>query len=326
MRRREFIAGFGSAAAWPVVSRAQQAGKVWRVGFLASGSRPVSIESSQYGGFPQGMRELGHVEGKDFVIEWRFAEGRSELFPSLAAELVHAQVDIVVAGNSPSVGPIQQASSTMPIVMAVSTDPVGNGLVANLAHPGGNVTGLATSGDDTASKQLELLAKAVPKLSRVGFLSGSDVAPSAPILRAAQAAAAAAGLQLVPVDARNRQDLESAFATLTKERAQALMVGVVSNTQRQWLVELTLRTRLPAIATQREFVEAGGLMSYGESFRDFNRRAAFYVDKIIKGAKPGDLPVQQPTRFFLTINRKTAYALGLTIPLELLLQSDEILE
>jgi len=326
MRRREFIAGLGSAAAWPVVARAQQAGKVWRVGFLASGSRPVSIESSQYGGFPQGMRELGHVEGKDFVIEWRFAEGRSELFPSLAGELVRAQVDIVVAGTSASVRLVQQASSTMPIVMALSTDPVGDGLVASLARPGGNVTGLATSADDTASKQLELLAKAVPKLSRVGFLSGSDVAPSAPILRAAQAAATAAGLQLLPVEARNLQDFESAFATLAKERAQALMVSTVFNAQRQRLVELSLRARLPTISPTQEFVEAGGLMSYGVSTRDFNRRAAFYVDKIIKGAKPGDLPVQQPTRFFLTINRKTAEALGLTIPLELLVQSDEIVE
>jgi putative ABC transport system substrate-binding protein len=328
MRRREFIAGLGSAAAWPVVARAQQAGKVWRVGFLASGSRPVSIESSQYGGFPQGMRELGHVEGKDFVIEWRFAEGRSELFPSLAAELVRGQVDVVVAGTSASVRLIQQASSTMPIVMALSTDPVGDGLVASLARPGGNITGLATSADDTASKQLELLAKAVPKLSRVGFLSGSDVAPSAPILRAAQAAATAAGLQLVPVEARNSQDFDSAFATLAKERAEALMVlgFIVFNAQRQRLAELSLRARLPTIGTTHEFVEAGGLMSYGESARDFNRRAAFYVDKIINGAKPAELPIQQPTRFLLTINRKTADALGLTISLELLVQSDEIIE
>ena len=152
MKRRTFIAGLGSAAAWPLAARAQQTGKVWRIGFLAAGQRPVSFdEAGQYGGFPQGMRELGHVEGKDFVIEWRFAEGRSELFPSLAAELVRAQVDIVVAGTSASVRLVQQASSTMPIVMAMSTDPVGDGLVASLARPGGNVTGLATSADDTAS-------------------------------------------------------------------------------------------------------------------------------------------------------------------------------
>jgi putative ABC transport system substrate-binding protein len=216
----------------------------------------------------------------------------------------------------------------MPIVMAVSTDPVGDGLVASLARPGGNVTGLATSADDTASKQLELLAKAVPKLSRVGFLSSPDDPASAPILRAARATAPAAGLQLAPVEAQNLQDFDSAFATLAKERAEALMVvyGVVFNAQRQRLVELSMRARLPTITTQHEFVEAGGLMSYGQSARDFNRRAAFYVDKIIHAAKPADLPVQQPTRFFLTINRKTADALGLTIPLELLVLSDEIIE
>jgi len=272
------------------------------------------------------MSELGLLEGKDFVIEWRFAEGRSELFPGLAAELVRAQVDIVVAGTSVSVRPVQQASSTLPIVMAHSTDPVGDGLVASLARPGGNVTGLATYADATASKQLELLAKAVPKLSRVGFLSSSEVVPSVPIIRAAQAAAAAAGLQLVPVEARNLQDFESAFATLAKERVQALMVGAVFNAQRQRLAELSLRARLPTIGTADEFVEAGGLMSYGESAREFNRRAAFYVNKIINGAKPGDLPVQQPTRFLLTINRKTADTLGLTIPLELLVLSDKIIE
>jgi putative tryptophan/tyrosine transport system substrate-binding protein len=274
------------------------------------------------------MRELGHVEGKDFVIEWRFAEGRPELFPKLAAELVQAQVDIVVAGNSASVRPVQQASSTLPIVMAVSTDPVGDRLVASLARPGGNVTGLATSADDTAPKQLELLAKFVPKLSRVGFLSSPDDPASAPILRAAQAAASAAGLQLVPVEARNLQDFESVFATLAKERAEALMVvyGIVFNAQRQRVVELSLRARLPTITTQHEFVEAGGLMSYGQSARDFNRRAAFYVDKIINGAKAADLPVQQPTRFLFTINRKTAATLGLTIPLDLLVLSDEIIE
>jgi putative ABC transport system substrate-binding protein len=328
MRRRDLITLLGGAAAWPVVARAQQAGKVWRIGFLASGLRPVSIESGQYGGFPQGMRELGHVEGKDFVIEWRFAEGRPELFPGLAAELVRAQVDIVVAGNSASVRPIQQASSTMSIVMATSTDPVGDGLVASLAHPGGNVTGLATSADDTASKRLELLATVMPKLSRVGFLSSPDDPASAPILRAAQAAALAAGLQLVPVEARNLQDFDGAFATLAKEHAQALMLvqGIVFNAQRQRLVDLALRNQLPTTSIDREFVEAGGLMSYGESARDFNRRAAYYVDKIIKGANPGDLPVQQPTRYLLTINRKTADALGLTIPLNLLVLSDEIIE
>jgi putative ABC transport system substrate-binding protein len=329
MRRRDFIAGLGGAvAAWPLAARAQQAGKVWRIGFLAAGQRPVSFdESSQYGGFPQGMRELGHVEGKDFVIEWRFAEGRPELYLGLAAELVRAQVDVVVTGNSTAVHSVQQASSTIPIVIAVSADPVGTGLVASLAHPGGNITGLATSREVTASKQLELLALAVPNLSRVGLLFSADDTSSAPVLSSAQAAAPTAGLQLLPVDARNLQDIESAFATMAKERAEALMV--VSSgfqAQKQRLVDLALRIRLPTIFAQREFVEAGGLMSYGESAREFNRRAAFYVDRIMKGAKPADLPMQQPTRFFLVINRKTADAIGLAIPLQLLVLADEVIQ
>ena len=279
IRRREFITVVGGAAAAASVlgttaPHAQRAGKVWRIGFLASAQRPVSFESTAYDGFLQGMRELGHVEGRDFVMEWRFVEGRFELYPVLAAELVRAQVDIVVAGNSAAVRPMQQASSSIPIVLAVANDPVGLGLVASLAHPGGNVTGLATSADDTTPKQLGLLAKAVPKLSRVGILSSPDNPNAAPVLRAAQAAA----------------------------------------------------RRLPTISSVREDVEAGMLMSYGESYKEFNRRAAFYIDKIIRGAKPADLPVQQPTRFFLTINRRTADTLGLTMPLELLVQTDEVIE
>jgi putative ABC transport system substrate-binding protein len=331
MRRRDFIAGLGGAvAAWPLAARAQQAGKVWRIGFLAAGQRPVSFddEAGQYGGFPQGMRELGHVEGKDFIIEWRFAEGRPELYPGLAAELVRAQVDVVVAGNSTAVRSVQQASSTIPIVIAVSADPVGTGLVASLARPGGNITGLATSREVTASKQLELLALAVPNLSRVGLLSSPDDTNSNPVLNSAQAAASTAGLQLVPVEARNLQDIESAFATLAEEHAEALlvMVGPSFQAQKQRLADLALRIRLPTIFAQREFVEAGGLMSYGESARDFNRRAAFYVDKIMKGAKPADLPMQQPTRFFLVINLKTAKALGLAIPETLLATADEVIQ
>jgi putative ABC transport system substrate-binding protein len=329
MRRREFITLLGgAAAAWPLVARAQRSAKVSRIGFLASGLRPVSIESSQYGGFAQGMRELGHVEGVDFVMEWRFAEGRPELYPALAAELARAQVDIAVAGNAMAVRPMQQASSSIPIVVAVSTDPVGLGLVASLAHPGGNVTGLATSADDTASKQLALLTSVMPKLSRVGFLSSPDHPNSAPVLRAAQVAALNASLQLIPVEARTQDDLENALAALAKERVEALMLvpGGVFNVLRSRLAHFALHAGLPTIASEREFVEAGGLMSYGESAWDLNRRAAFYVDKIMKGAKPADLPVQQPTRFLLTINRKTADALGLNIPPELLATADEVIE
>jgi putative tryptophan/tyrosine transport system substrate-binding protein len=334
MRRRDFITLLGGAAVMALAilgsttANAQRDGKVWRIGFLASAQRPLSIETSQYGGFLQGMRELGYVEGRDFIMEWRFIEGRPELYPGLAAELVQAQVDVVVAGNSTAVRPMQEASSSIPIVLAVANDPVGLGLVASLAHPGGNVTGLATSADDTAPKQLELLTKAVPKLSRVGILSSPDNPNSAPVVSGAQAAARATGVELLPVEARALDDFETAFATLSKKGAEALMVvyGGVFNAQRRKLVDLAFRARLPTISSVREDVEAGMLMSYGESAKEFNRRAAFYVDKIIRGAKPADLPVQQPTRFFLTINRRTADALGLSMPLELLVQADEIIE
>ena len=330
LRRRDFMAALGgAAAARPVASWGQRPGKVWRIGFLAGGARPVALESSQWRGFPQGMRELGYVEGRDFIIEWRFAEGRPERLAGLAADLLRAKVDIVVAGNPQAIRPVQEASSSMPIVMAISTDPVGTGIIASLSRPGGNITGWATSADDTAPKQLELLAMAVPNLSRVGVLWNPDEPNSTPVPKTAEAAASTAGLQLVPVDTRNLQDIQSAFDVLTKERAQALMVGGAGGVvvaQRQLIVDLALRNRLPTIFAYREYVESGGLMSYGESFQEFNRRTAFYVDKIIKGAKPADLPVQQPTRFSLTINLKTAKVLGLTISPNLFALAEGVIE
>jgi putative tryptophan/tyrosine transport system substrate-binding protein len=329
MRRRDFIAGLGCAAVWPAAACGQHGGKIWRIGFLAGGVRPVALESSQWSGFPQGMRELGYVEGRDFVIEWRFAGGRPERLPGLAADLMWAKVDIVVAGNPQAIRPVQEASSTMPIVMGISTDPVGAGIIASLARPGGNITGLATSADDTAPKQLELLAMAVPNLTRVGVLWNPDEPNSTPVPKTAQAAASSAGLQLVPVDMGKLQDVESAFDALTTERAEALMVGGAGGVvvaQRQQIVDLALRNRLPTIFAYREYVESGGLMSYGASFHEFNRRIAYYVDKIIKGAKPADLPVEQPTRFTLTINLKTAKALGLTLPLTLQMFATRVIE
>jgi putative ABC transport system substrate-binding protein len=327
MKRREFIAALGAAVAWPLAVHAQSA-KIWRIGFLSGAARPVSLESSQWGGFLQGMRELGFIEGRDFSIEWRFAEGRTELFPALAAELVRAQVDIVVVGTPAAIHSVQQASSTVPIVMTVATDPVGAGFVESLARPGGNITGLATSADDTTPKQLELLSMAVPHLSRVGLLSNPDSPNSAPVVKSALASAPMATLQVVQVDARIPADVEIAFATLIKERAGAVVVvtdGFMAS-QRQRITDLALRHRLPSIFSQREYVEAGGLMSYGESARDFNRRAAAYVGKIMKGTRPANLPIEQPSRFFLVINLKTAKALGLEIPAKLLATADEVIE
>jgi putative ABC transport system substrate-binding protein len=332
MRRRTIITQLGATAVSASLlppARAQQPRKVWRIGFISTQTRPVALEPSMWGGFLQGMRELGYVEGRDFVMEWRFAEGRPELYPVLGAELVSAKVDVFVVSAGALVAPVQQASSTIPIVVTNSTDPVGTGLIASLARPGGNVTGLATSLDDTTPKQLQLLAQTVaPSLSRVGLLFDPDNVGSPTVLKNAQASASTAGVQLVQARLRNQQEVDNALTLLIKERVQAFIVAgaPIAVLLRQRIAEFAIANRLPTIFPQREYVEAGGLMSYGESFRDFNRRAAFYVDKIIKGAKPADLPVQQPTRFFLTINRKTAEALGLSIPLELLVLADEIIE
>jgi putative ABC transport system substrate-binding protein len=328
IRRRKFITLLGGAAALsPLAARAQQPRKLRRIGVISGLSRPASIETHLLGGFPQGMRELGYVEGRDFVIEWRFAEGKYDRFKEFAAELIRLNVDIFMLGASASIRTVQQATSTIPIVMGYSTDPVGNGFVASLARPGGNITGLASSSDDTAPKQLELLTAVVPNLSRVAVLVNPN-SPNYPVLTGAQAAAALAGLAVVPLQASSLPEIESAFAAAMRERAQAIMLVAdsVFNDHRQRVAELAVASRLPMIAANHEYVEGGALMSYGENIRNFFRRAAGFVDKIFKGAKPSDLPVEQPTRFFLTINLKTAKALGLAIPPNLLALADEVIE
>ena len=242
------------------------------------------------------MRELGFVEGKDFIIEWRFAEGRYALFPELAAELVRLNVDVIVVGTPAAVRPVQHATSTIPIVMGTSTDPVGNGYVASLAHPGGNTTGLASSQDDYAPKQLQLLAMLVPNLSRIGFLVNLNNPFHVPLLKLAQEAVRNAGITLVQAEIRDRQDVERAFALLTNERVGAVVSSgdAVFFSQRQPIVEIALRSRLPTMFSQREYVEAGGLMSYGESLADLYRRAAFYVAKIFRVPRPPICPSNNP--------------------------------
>ena len=273
------------------------------------------------------MRELGHVEGKDFTIEWRFADGSYERFPDIATELVKLKVDVIVLATPVAVRPVQQATATIPIVMVYSTDPVGNGFVASLARPGGNTTGLASSLDDVIPKQMELLATAVPNLSRIGLLSNSGNPNTFPVLKGAQAAAQKAGFVLVSVEAGNPEELENAFATLTSERVGAVVdVRRVFQSQRQRIVDLALSGQLPTIFAQREYAQSGGMMSYGESLFEFHRRAASFVDKIFKGANPADLPIEQPTRFNLVINRKTADMLGITIPPQLYIFADEVIE
>jgi putative ABC transport system substrate-binding protein len=288
MRRRDFIFLVSSTAVpWPFAASAQQReGKLRHVGFLSGVSGPVF--ASNYAEFVRGMRELGYEEHKDFVTELRTAEGNYERFPDLARELVEQKVDILLTGVSAAIRYLQQATATIPIVMVYSTDPVKNGFVASLAHPGGNITGLAGSSDDTAPKQLELLATFVPRGSRIAVL-GNPASPNyTGVLKGAQASAEKAGLSVLPTEARSPEEIANAFATLDKEGAQGVIVAgdAIFFDQRHQIAELALRNHLPSIFAQREFVVDGGLMSYGENLSDFFRRSAFFVDKIFKGANP----------------------------------------
>jgi len=327
IRRREFVATLGGAAAvWPAAARAQQAGRTWRIGWISGASRE-SLQSS-LNGFPEGMRDFGYVEGRDFTMEWRYAEGVYDRFPQIAEELLRLKVDVFVLGTPAAINAVRRATSAVPIVMGYSTDPVGNGFVESLARPGGNITGLASSSEDTAPKQIELLATAVPHLSRVGVLVNPRNPNSSPVLRNAQAAAEAVRIGVTPVQAQTPEEIDAAFEALSRYGAQALMVtsdGFFTS-QRERLAVLALRNRLSSIFPQREYVEAGGLMSYGESLKEFFRRAATFVDKIIKGAKPADLPIEQPALFKLVINRRTADALGISIPPQLYLFAEEVIE
>jgi len=312
MRRREFVSLLGGAAAtWPLGARAQQPAKVWRIGIVVEGMR-----SPAYDGFLQGMDELGYVAGKNYTIEWRFADGRYLRILDLVDNFAKLNIDLIFLGSPAMVYPVRQATRTIPVVMGYSIDPVGNGFVSSLAHPGGNITGLASSGEETSAKQLELLAAVVPKLSRVGLLQNPENSSSASILESSRAAAQAAGLELVPVDARVPQDIEEAFQLLIRERVGALKVSSdrFFLSQQQQLADLALKYRLPSIFAERAYVEAGGLMSLGQSLKDFYRRAASLVDKIFKGARPGDLPIEQLSLFDLVINRKTAQQLGVALP------------
>jgi putative ABC transport system substrate-binding protein len=326
MRRRTFIAALGGAAAWPLVARAQQPGKVWRIGFL-SGAQREAI-SRNYTSFVEGMRELGYVENKDFVIEFRTANGHYERFPELAGELIRLKVDVIITAAGAAMRTLQDATTTIPIVWVYSTDPVGNHFVASLAHPGGNITGLAASSNDTAPKQLELLAMIAPSASRIGVLGNPNNPNFASVLKNAQVAGERAGLFIAPVPSGNVGEIERAFAAFDKQGIQ----GVITTTDavffalREHIAELALARRLPTMFSQREYVEAGGLMCYGENLSDFHRRAAVFVDKIFKGTKPADLPIEQPTQFHLVISRNTADALGLTIPPQLYTFADEVIE
>jgi putative ABC transport system substrate-binding protein len=306
---------------------AQPTKKVPRVGYLSPGSSSDPARLRRFEAFRQGLRELGYVEGQSIAIESRWAEGTYDRFPALAADLVRLKVDIIVAVATRASQAAQQATRTIPIVMSVVIDPLGTGLVASLARPGGNVTGLSMMAPDLVGKQLEMLKEVVPKVSRVALLWNPANPASASQLREAEAAARALGVRLQTLEARAPQEIDSAFVAMTRERAGALVVladAVFVNQGRQ-IAELAAERHLPAVYPQREFAEAGGLLVYSSNPLDLERRAAVYVDKILKGAKPGDLPVEQPTTFQLVINLKAAQALDLTIPPTLLFQADEVI-
>jgi putative ABC transport system substrate-binding protein len=312
------------AAAGPRASSAQQRGKVWRVGYLALGSASGNSETS--GAFLKGMRDLGYVEGTNLVVEWRFAEGSFDRLPDLAADLVRLKVDVIVAVASGAIGAAQKATTTIPIVMATTGDPVGSGFVKSLARPGGNITGLSNMGGDTGGKLVEWLVAALPRLSRVGVL----VTPTSPtyraILESVQGAAQKAGIKTVVVEASNPQDIENAFATMASERVGAVVVGSAPlfAVQRKQIADLALKYRLPSMFGSRIDVEVGGFMAFGGVRGENYLRSATYVDKILKGAKPGDLPVEQPTQFELVVNLNTAKALGVTVPQAVLTRADVI--
>jgi putative ABC transport system substrate-binding protein len=326
--RRKLVIALGAGAlAAPLGSFAQQQGKVWRVGFLALRQVAISDSDYYYGPFRQGMRELGYVEGKNLVIEWRSAENKVERLAGLAAELVQLKVDVIVAGSTSPAKAAQNATTIIPIVMVAVGDPVASGLVKSLAHPGGNVTGTTNLIADLAPKYLDLLRSMVPKLSRVAVLLNPDTGASSGAFKNIQVAAQATGFAVVALIVRTPVEIENAFSQMAREKAGALIVmrGPFLNQQRAQIAELAAKHRLPTIAGLGEYVEAGGLMSYGTSLADQSRRAATYIDKIIKGAKPADLPVEQPTKFELVLNGKTAKALGLKIPQSLLIMADKVI-
>ncbi len=325
-RRREFITllGGGAAVAWPLAARAQPA-KLPTIGFL--GPLTPSVQSKWTAAFVQRMREHGWIEGRTVATEYRWADGRSERFAEIAAEFVRLKVSVIVTAGTAAVVAAKQATSVIPIVFATAGDPVGTGLVASLARPGGNVTGLSNQSADLAGKRLELLREVVPSLRRLAILANVGSPIGVLEMREAQAAARTLGFEVATVEIRRAQDIAPAFDAL-KGRADALYVcgDPLVTTNRIRINTLALGARLPTMHGQGDNVEAGGLMSYGANYPDLHRRAADYVDKILRGAKPGDIPVEQPTKFDLVINLTTAKVLGLTVPPSLLARADEVIE
>ena len=308
------------------MAQAQQAAKVPRVGFL--GTAAPSAVSARVEAFRQGLRELGYVEGKSILIEYRFAEGKLDRMPDLAAELVRLKVDVIMTPGPAATRPAKEATSTIPIVMGFDNDPIGNGFVASLARPGGNITGLSSLAPEISGKQLELLKEIVPRLSRVAVLGNSTTPGNVQALKEIELAAGALKVQLQYLDVLGPKDIETAFRAASKGRADAVLVlgNPVATDHRTQMIDLAVKNRLPAMYPQNDYMDAGGLMFYGPSITDLFHRAATYVDKILKGAKPADLPVEQPRKFEFVINLKTAKQIGVTIPPNVLLRADRVIK
>jgi putative ABC transport system substrate-binding protein len=324
--RRKLLVALGVSAlafAAPPIAVSQQAAKVWRIGFLA-----VRPEPDLQAAFVRGMSDLGYVESRNLVIESRSADGKVDRLPALAGELARLKVDAIVTAGTVTTRAAQKATDTIPIVMGASADPIGNGLVKSLSHPGGNITGLSTLRTDTSPKLLEMLRAVVPGLSRVAVLVNPGNASHPLVTTSVRSAAQGTGLTIVPVEARAAPDIEKALISASRDKAGAIIVmrdGVFLERRRE-IADLAAKHRLSTISDNREYVDAGTLMSYGPRLDDQFRLAAGYVDRILKGAKPGDLPVQQPTKIEMVINLKTAKTLGLVIPQSLLLRADEVIE
>ena len=323
MRRREFMTVLGGAAvAWPLAAHAQQPGKVWRMGFIAHG------HESFYDALFEGLREYGYEEGRNLIVERRYAQGQAERFKEFVAEMVRLNVDIIIVVTTPAALAVKKATTTIPIVHPNAIDPLNTGLIASLAHPGGNLTGGAQLTAEVSAKRLEILKRVVPRLSRVAALWN----PANPALvfswKETQAAARVLGLTLQSHEVQGPKDFAAAFAAIVEERPDALLVlqDAVTMQQRKEIISFAIEKRLPSMFQERGWAVAGGLMSYGENLPSMYRRAAYFVDRIFKGAKPADLPVEQATKFDMVINLRTAKAIGFTIPDSILTLADEVIE
>ena len=322
MRRREFIALVGGTMAWPLGARAQHAGKMWRIAFITHAHQII------YEPLFEGLRELGYVEGQNIIIERRYAEGRAERFQQFATEMVRLKVDLIITTTTPAALAAKSATTAIPIVILTALDPVGTGLIASLAHPGGNITGSAILTGELAAKRLELLKEVVSSLSRAAVVWNSANPANALAWRETQAAARALGVTLQSHEVQGPKDLEIAFARMAEERPDALFVldDALTMQYGKEIADFAIQKRLPSVFAAKDGVEAGGLMSYGPRYSEMMRRGASLVDKILRGAQPANLPMEQPTTFELVINLKTAKAIGLTVPPPLLSRADKVIE